>query len=112
MSDDRRLVYSTDGSMPLPKPANKRKIAPSARGNPVPDDGVIRVLREKRRASAVTIVHGIIAADIDALGKELRRLCGTGGTTKNGVVELQGDHRDAVVAYFEKAGKRVKRAGG
>lgn len=110
MSDERRLVYSTDGSMPLPK-TPKRKPAP-ARGNAPPDDGVIRVLREKRRASAVTIVHGIGSLEIDAVGKELRRMCGTGGTTKSGVVELQGDHRDAIVAFFESRGKRVKKAGG
>jgi translation initiation factor 1 len=78
----------------------------------MPNDGVIRVLREKRRASAVTLVYGLTAAEIDATGKELRRRYGTGGTTKNGVVELQGDHRDAVVAYFTAAGRRVKRAGG
>ena len=77
-----------------------------------PDDGVIRVFREKRRASAVTLVHGLAAAEIDALGKELRRRYGTGGTTKNGVVELQGDHREAVVAYLTESGRRVKRAGG
>jgi translation initiation factor 1 len=109
--EDRRLVYSTDGSLPLPK-ASKRKPAPAQAGKALPDDGVIRVLREKRRASAVTIVHGLAAGEIDALGKELRRMCGTGGTTKNGVVELQGDHRDTVVAYFLERGRRVKRAGG
>jgi translation initiation factor 1 len=109
--DDRRLVYSTDGSLPLPKPP-KRKPAPAPAGKALPDDGVVRVLRERRRASAVTIVHGLAANEIEALGKELRRMCGTGGTTKNGVVELQGDHRDAVVAYFLERGRRVKRAGG
>jgi translation initiation factor 1 len=109
-NDDRRLVYSTDGSLPLPKPT-KRKPAP-ATANALPADGVVRVLREKRRASAVTIVHGLAADEIELLGKELRRLCGTGGTTKNGVVELQGDHRDAIVAYFTERGRRVKRAGG
>jgi translation initiation factor 1 len=111
MPDDRRLVYSTDGSMPLPKP-EKRKQQGRAANNPLPDDGVIRVIREKRRASSVTLVHGVPENDIAAEGKALRRLCGTGGTTKNGVVELQGDHRDAVIAYFEQQGRRVKRAGG
>jgi translation initiation factor 1 len=109
--DDRRLVYSTDGSLPLPKPA--KRSAPVVRpANAPPDDGVVRVLREKRRASAVTIVYGLAASEIDAAGKALRRLCGTGGTTKNGVIELQGDHRDAIVAYFIERGRRVKRAGG
>ena len=109
--DDRRLVYSTDGSLPLSKPA-KRKPAQQQPRTSLPDDGVIRVLREKRRASAVTIVHGLALPEIESLGKELRRMCGAGGTTKNGVVELQGDHRDTIVAYFLAHGRRVKRAGG
>ena len=109
--DDRRLVYSTDGSLPLPKPA-KRKAAQQRPANALPDDGVIRIAREKRRASAVTIVHGAGATEIEQLGKELRRLCGTGGTTKNGVIELQGDHRAAIEAYLRERGYRVKRAGG
>jgi len=110
--DDRRLVYSTDGSIPLPKPAKRKPAAPARPGNPLPDDGIVRVLREKRRASAVTIVHGLGAGEIEALGKELRRLCGTGGTTKNGVVELQGDHRDTIESYFRERGRHIKRAGG
>ncbi len=73
---------------------------------------MIRVVREKRRNSAVTVVHGLAAGEVDALGKELKRLCGTGGTAKAGVVELQGDQRDKIVAYFEARGRRVKRAGG
>jgi translation initiation factor 1 len=110
MKDERVLVYSTDGSLPLPK-SDARKPAPEAK-NAVPEDGVIRVFREKRRASAVTLVHGLAANEIDATGKELRRRCGTGGTTKNGIVELQGDHRDAVIAYFTDRNRRVKKAGG
>jgi translation initiation factor 1 len=112
MKDDRVLVYSTDGSMPLPNAAPRKHGAQQQPANNVPDDGVIRVFREKRRASHVTLVHGLTAAEIDATGKELRRSCGTGGTTKNGIVELQGDHRDAIVAYFTGKGRRVKKAGG
>ena len=107
--DERVLVYSTDGTLPLPAPA-RRKIQPIARA--MPDDDVVRIAREKRRNSAVTMVHGLAASELDAVGKELKRLCGTGGTAKNGVVELQGDHRDKLVAYFEERGRRVKRAGG
>lgn len=109
MKDERILVYSTDGSLPLPQ-TPKRK-APA--GKPaLPDDGVVRVLRERRRASAVTLVHGLSETELADTGKQLRRLCGTGGTAKNGIVELQGDHRDKVVAFFERRGRRVKRAGG
>jgi translation initiation factor 1 len=110
MKDERVLVYSTDGSMALPK-GGMRKVAPAAK-NAVPDDGVIRVFREKRRASHVTLVHGLAPSEVETTGKELRRRCGTGGTSKNGVVELQGDHRDAIVAYFTERARRVKKAGG
>lgn len=109
MRDERVLVYSTDGSLPLPKPVPRR---PQARRDGPPDDGVVRVARERRRNSAVTLVHGLAAGELEATAKELRRLCGTGGTAKNGTIELQGDHRDKVVAYFESLQRRVKRAGG
>lgn len=110
MKDERILVYSTDGSLPLPK-APKR--APAPAGKPaMPDDGIVRVVRERRRASAVTLVHGLTDGELAGFGQELRRICGTGGTAKNGVIELQGDHRDHVVAYFEERNRRVKRAGG
>jgi translation initiation factor 1 len=78
----------------------------------VPNDGFIRISRERRRASSVTLIYGLTAAEADAVGKELRALCGTGGTTKAGIVELQGDHRDRVAAYFEAKSRRVKRMGG
>lgn len=110
MRDERVLVYSTDGTLPLPKP-QKRSAQPPAPAA-MPADGVIRVAREKRRASVVTLVHGLTPGEVEPIGKELRRLCGTGGTAKNGLVELQGDHRDKVVAYFTERGRRVKRAGG
>jgi translation initiation factor 1 len=108
--DERVLVYSTDGDRPLPGPAPRRKAQTPARA--MPSDGILRVAREKRRASIVTLVHGLLAGELDATAKELKRHCGTGGTAKDGVVEIQGDHRDKVVAYFEARSRRVKRAGG
>ena len=111
MRDERVLVYSTDGSTPLPKPPRRDK-AHAQPGPAMPDDGVVRVGRERRRASAVTVVHGLAAGELEAVGKELKRLCGSGGTAKAGVVEIQGDHRDRIVGWFEARGRRVKRAGG
>jgi translation initiation factor 1 len=111
MKDERVLVYSTDGTLPLPK-ASPRKPAGAAPKNSVPDDGTIRVFREKRRASHVTLVHGLLPNEIDTIGKDLRRRCGTGGTTKNNIVELQGDHRDTILAYFSERNRKAKKAGG
>jgi translation initiation factor 1 len=110
--DDRTLVYSTDGSFPLPKP--ERTTAPRARGGSKrpPDDGTVRVGCERRRGGSVTLIYGLTAEESAQMGKTLRRHCGTGGTTKDGIVELQGDHRDAVIAYLGKHDRRAKRMGG
>jgi translation initiation factor 1 len=102
----RTVAYASEVAISV-----KFRARPPA-GRPLPDDGVIRVARERRRASSVTLIHGLPEAELAPTGRELRHLCGTGGTAKNGVVELQGDHRDAVVSYFEQRGRRVKRAGG
>lgn len=109
--DERRLVYSTDGDLPLPKPPRAKAQARPARAG-LPDDGVVRIAKERRRAGIVTLVHGLSVSELDETGKALRRSCGTGGTAKGGVLELQGDHRDRVAAFFETTGRRVKRVGG
>ena len=51
-------------------------------------------------------------AALEALAQELKRLCGSGGTVKDGTVEVQGDHRERIKAHLERAGHRVKLAGG
>ena len=73
---------------------------------------MVRVFRERRRASSVCVITGLRPPEIDDVAKALKRLCGTGGTAKNGVVEIQGDHRDKIVAYFQSQGRQVKKAGG
>ena len=80
--------------------------------NPPPDDGIIRLFRERRRAGTMTVVHGLPERELAATAQSLKKLCGTGGTAKNGVVEIQGDHRDTVAAYLQAQGRRVKLAGG
>ena len=108
-----RLVYSTgDGDRRKAEPARK---AAAARGGPqLPDDGVVRVFREKggRGGKIVTVVRGLPPADAAAVAKDLKRLCGSGGAAKDGVVEIQGDHREKIAARLEQQGHRVKLAGG
>ena len=109
--DERRLVYSTDGSLPLPtfkRSAPKSKQRQAA----LPDDGFVRVGCERRRGGSVTLVYGLPERELATIARELKRRCGTGGTVKDGVVELQGDRRDAVVGLFAEQGRRVKRMGG
>jgi translation initiation factor 1 len=86
-----------------------RKAKPKKPG--LPDDGVIRVGLERLRGSHITLIYGLEARELDAVGKELRQRCSTGGTAKNGIVQLQGDHRDRVLTYFNERGRRAKRAG-
>lgn len=80
--------------------------------NRIPDDGIVRVMRERRRASVVSIITGLPERDLAETAKALKRLCGTGGTAKNGVVEIQGDHREKIVAFLQAQGRTVKKAGG
>jgi translation initiation factor 1 len=103
-----RLVYSTGRG-------RVRPAEPDAPRRPR-GDGVVRVRREKqgRGGKTVTTIAGVALADdaLAALASELKRRCGTGGTAKDGVIEIQGDHRDALVAELERRGYTVKRAGG
>jgi translation initiation factor 1 len=117
MPGDTRLVYSTDGGRSCP--ACRRPLAacicrpPAA---PPAGDGIVRVSREKqgRGGKTVTVVRGLALMPdaLAALGKKLRSACGTGGTAKDGVLELQGDQVERVLGLLAAEGHRVKRAGG
>ena len=79
-------------------------------------DGVVRVSRETkgRNGKDVTVIKGL-AMDPTALallGRQLKTACGAGGTVKDGVIEIQGDHCDRVIDVLKKQGWIVKRAGG
>ena len=110
-NDDRVLVYSTDGSLPLPNEKRKKAPTNTTRKAP-PDDGLVRVGCERRRAGSMTLVYGLGEAVIQSIAKDLKRRCGAGGSVKAGVVELQGDHRDEAVTYFAERNIRTKRMGG
>lgn len=111
------LVYSTESGRMCP--ACRQPVAQCACGKAaaVPaGDGVVRVSRETkgRGGKAVTVVKGALldAVGLQQLGKSLRTACGTGGTVKDGVIEVQGDHVERVVAALQAQGFKVKRSGG
>jgi len=113
-----RLVYSSEQGRVCPEcqapvaACRCRKAKPAAPAT----DGVVRVGRETkgRKGAGVTVVTGLPldAEGVKALAKELKQRCGSGGTVRPDGLELQGDHRDQVVAWLEKKGWKVKRAGG
>ncbi|MEO8503438.1 MAG: translation initiation factor Sui1 [Acidobacteriota bacterium] len=81
-----------------------------------PGDGNVRVGRETkgRAGKGVTVITGLPlrGAELETLASELKRRCGSGGTVKDGVVEIQGDHRDALLVELTGRGFSVKRSGG
>lgn len=112
------LVYSTDSGRICPdcRQPQARCTCKQARAVPA-GDGIVRVSRETkgRAGKGVTLVKGVPLAEPEliALGKELKAACGSGGTVKDGVIEVQGDHRERVIELLRKKGAwTVKQAGG
>ena len=112
------LVYSTDGGRMCPvcrQPVAACRCAALAVRSAA-GDGIVRVSRESkgRGGKTVTVVRGLVldAAALAALAKRLRNACGAGGTVKDGVLEVQGDHADRVIALLQAERFVVKRAGG
>lgn len=79
-----------------------------------PKDQPARVRREKRRGKVVTVISGLdpVATDLQALLKAFRTALGAGGTIADGELELQGDHRDRILAELRAMGYPAKAAGG
>ena len=109
------LVYSTESGRMCPE-CRQAVAACVCKAKPVATgDGVVRVSRQTkgRGGKCVTVVKGL-ALDANALallGKQLRTACGSGGTVKDGVIEVQGDHCDLVMETLKKHGHHPKRAG-
>lgn len=111
------LVYSTDSGRMCPdcrQPLTQcvcRQAPPVAAG-----DGIVRVAREKkgRGGKTVTLVRGLAleSTALIAMARQLKTSCGSGGTVADGVVEIQGDHVERVMAALQKLGFAVKRTGG
>ena len=110
------LVYSTDSGRMCPA-CRQPMVACICKQQATPaGDGKLRVSRETkgRGGKAVTLVRGapLDATGLAALGKQLRAACGSGGTVKDGVIEVQGDHVERVMACLKAEGWTVLRAGG
>ncbi len=110
-----RLVYSTETGRVCPECSKPvAQCICRTKSTPAVAPGNVRVSRERRNGKAVTVIKGL---PLDALaltqfGKQLRASFGTGGTVKDGTVELQGDHCDAVLAMLKEQGHAPKRSGG
>jgi translation initiation factor 1 len=105
--DDLDIVFSTDQGRI--KPEKKKPAAPKV-------DGIVRVGRETkgRKGKGMTIITGVPLhpEGLKDLAKKLKQKCGTGGTLKGQTIEIQGDHRDLLVAELQSMGYTVKRSGG
>ncbi len=105
--DDLNIVFSTD----------KGRIKPEKKPVPIPKtDGIVRVGRETkgRKGAGMTVVSGVPLhpEGLKDLAKALKQKCGTGGTVKGRVIEIQGDHRDLLVFELQALGYTVKKSGG
>jgi translation initiation factor 1 len=110
------LVYSTDSGRTCPACRQPVAACLCKAAKAPAGDGVVRVSRESkgRGGKTVTLVRGLVldADALAALGKRLRSACGTGGTVKDGVLEVQGDHAERVIELLKGEGvANVKRAG-
>jgi translation initiation factor 1 len=112
-----RIVYSTGIGSLCPNCRRAVKDCVCPKGAPgAAKPGAVRVGREVkgRAGKGVTTVTGLplSAADIDALATRLKKRCGSGGTVRDGVIEIQGDHRETIVAELVQLGWPAKRSGG
>jgi translation initiation factor 1 len=104
-----KILFSTD---PDWKPESERPREAPPPGAPAGEGQTAEVLLEKRqKGKVVTLVRGIRShpAGLEALAKKLKAACGAGGTAREGVVEVQGDHREKVAGALEAMGFRVRK---
>jgi translation initiation factor 1 len=111
------LVYSTDAGRMCPQCRRPATACVCGKSPARPaGDGIVRVECETkgRGGKAVTLVRGLPLDDaaLAVLGKRLRSACGAGGTVKDGVIEVQGDHVQRLMTLLQDEGWRVRRSGG
>lgn len=116
------LVYSSDFGRACPlcsQPADQCRCKEQAnqglQSSPF-KDGIIRVERQtkKRAGQTVTVIRGasLPSSELKALAKSLRKVCASGGTIKDGNIEIQGDHAELLIKELQSLGFSAKRSGG
>lgn len=116
-SNNIGVVYSTDIGKMCPDCCRAiQQCICSFEGEPAQGDGIVRISRETkgRKGKGVTLISGIplSGAELKKLAKQLKQKCSTGGTLKNGVIEIQGDQRELLAKELGKQGYTVKQSGG
>ena len=116
-----RLVYTTEFGQICPqcqKPVSgclckKKKPKHSLK---IKQDGIIRIRREVkgRKGKTVTVIYGFQfdQVDLKSLAKQLKQQCGTGGSVKDDMIIIQGDHREKLMKLLKAQGHKVKLSGG
>lgn len=111
-----KIVYSTDSG----DQRKKATAPPDPRQSLPPNQQNLKIMRDKkgRKGKVVTVVSGFVLteADLKAMAKSLKNLCGAGGTFKNDptgqIIEVQGDHREKIAEKLKSLEYKVKFAGG
>ena len=116
-NEHTRLVYSTEHGQTCPA-CKQRWSRCTCRQKKVPQagDGIVRIGRSTkgRKGKGVTVITGIPAdaGQLKQIAKSLKQKCGSGGTVKSGTIEIQGDHRNLLIAELQGMGYTVRRSGG
>jgi translation initiation factor 1 len=114
-----RVVYSTDKGRQCPEcqqPIDQCECQQRKQSQIRQGDGIVRIQRQTkgRKGKGVTLITGIELpqAELLKLAKELKQRCSTGGSVKDGVIEIQGEQRDILQQVLQSKGYKVKLSGG
>lgn len=110
-------VYSTEFGKMCPDCHQPAAQCRCRENQSIPEsDGIVRLLRETkgRKGKGVTLIAGIAldTTELKKIAKTLKQKCGSGGSVKNGIIEIQGDHREVLEKELDRLGYKVKLAGG
>jgi translation initiation factor 1 len=115
-AEDAGFVYSTDHGKMCPQCSQPISSCACQRQSQVVGSGHVVVGRSTkgRKGAGATTISGLplTEAELKQLAKQLKQRCGSGGAVKDGVIEIQGEHRDLLIAELQKRGYQPKRSGG